>query len=393
MNLNRSTLPRAPGWLRAALLLVLLGGCGGGVDSGGTGGAAVYASGPINGFGSIIVNGVRFDDSTQNIADDEGTPRTRSELKLGMVVEVRGSAIATDALTGISSSAASSITLGSEIVGPIAAGFNPAVASFVVLGRTIDVQPTTVFADVGGMAALAAGNVVEVYGLYNAASDRFTATRIELKSANLSPYRIRGPISGLDSMAKKFLIGSELIDYSTLGSGVPALTIGAVVRVRFGAPQINGVWTATRLRDGANRPDDGSHSKLEGVISGYSAAGFSIGGVPVTTGASVIEPVGSQLADGIRVEVEGTFASGVLAASRIEVEASSGKPEFEFHGTVEVITLSTVTIHGGISISYDGNTILKDFPAGGLVPGSNVEIKARLVNGTQLLATRIEYLP
>ncbi len=71
----------------------MLGGCGGGVDSGGTGGASTYASGPINGFGSIVVNGVHFDDSTGSISDDDGNARNRSDLQLGMVVETRGAAI------------------------------------------------------------------------------------------------------------------------------------------------------------------------------------------------------------------------------------------------------------------------------------------------------------
>lgn len=395
-KLNCGALPRAPGWLRAALLLFLLGGCGGGVDSGGTGGAAVYASGPINGFGSIIVNGVRFDDSssTLDVRDDDGGSRSKGELKLGMVVEVRGTAITTD-VSGVSRSTASSITLGSEIVGPIAAGFNPAATTFVVLGRNIDVQPTTVFADVGGMAALAQGHIVEVYGLYNAFTDRFTATRIERKVGNVSTYRIRGPITIPVPGTPRFLIGSELIDYSTLlGGSLPTLTNGTVVRVRLSAPQTAGAWNATRLRDGASRPDDGQHSKLEGLIDDYTAAGFSIAGVAVTTGPGVtITPAGSVLNNGVRVEVEGTFINGALAASSIEVEDDFGNPEFEFHGTVEGFTTNTVTIRG-VSISYDGNTELKDFPPNGLVVGSsNVEIKARLVNGTQLLARRIEYRP
>jgi hypothetical protein len=399
MNMTSTifTLPRAHGWLRAGLLLAMLGGCGGGVDSGGTGGAAVYASGPINGFGSIIVNGVRFDDSSPGltVSDDDGGSRNKSELKLGMVVEVRGSAIATDA-SGASSSTASSITVGSEIVGPIGS-ISLGTSSFVVLGRTIDVQPTTtVFADVGGLAGLASNDIVEVYGLYNAAGDRFTATRIERKSGPVSTYRIRGPISGLVAGTPRFSIGSELIDYSALGSGLPANFINtAVVRVRVSATQqVPGVWNATQLRDGVSRPDDGQHSKLEGLIDDYTAAGFSIGGVPVTTGAGVtIAPPGSPLADGTRVEVEGTFANGVLAASRIEVEDFSGKPEFEFRGTVEAFTPNIVTLHGGISVGYDGNTQFKDIPPGGLALGAKVEIKARLESGTQLVANEIKFKP
>ena len=78
MNIHSLTPPRAQTWLRALLFAAILGGCGGGVDSGGTGGAATYANGPITGSGSIIVNGVRFDDSAAAISDDSGPGRNRS---------------------------------------------------------------------------------------------------------------------------------------------------------------------------------------------------------------------------------------------------------------------------------------------------------------------------
>jgi len=59
--------------MRASLLAAcaaLAASCGGGVDSGGTGAPiSSYASGPITGFGSVIVNGVRFDDRSATVRD------------------------------------------------------------------------------------------------------------------------------------------------------------------------------------------------------------------------------------------------------------------------------------------------------------------------------------
>jgi hypothetical protein len=93
--------------------LALLGGCGG-VDSGGTGTGAssTYASGPITGFGSIIVNGVRYDDIGASIEDDDGRVRSHDELGLGMRTEVIASAITTAA--GVASATASSIRVQSS---------------------------------------------------------------------------------------------------------------------------------------------------------------------------------------------------------------------------------------------------------------------------------------
>ena len=76
----------------AAGLSVLLAACGGGgggdiagVGTGGTGTISSTVSvGPISGFGSIIVAGVRFDDTTATVTDEDGTVRSRDDLKLGM---------------------------------------------------------------------------------------------------------------------------------------------------------------------------------------------------------------------------------------------------------------------------------------------------------------------
>ena len=44
-----------------ACLVAGLVGCGGGVDSGGTGSPVALSAGPVSGLGSIVVNGVRYE--------------------------------------------------------------------------------------------------------------------------------------------------------------------------------------------------------------------------------------------------------------------------------------------------------------------------------------------
>jgi hypothetical protein len=75
-----SILRTAHRWLWRALLLLSLTNCGG-VDSGGTGSSVAY--GPVNGLGSIIVDGVRFDERTASITDEDGRPVARDRLQLG----------------------------------------------------------------------------------------------------------------------------------------------------------------------------------------------------------------------------------------------------------------------------------------------------------------------
>jgi hypothetical protein len=78
-------------WIRRLSIAVsicaaLLAACGGGGV--GTGGTGSFASGPITGFGSIIVNDVHYDESQARVEADDGSTRNPDDLRLGMVVEV-----------------------------------------------------------------------------------------------------------------------------------------------------------------------------------------------------------------------------------------------------------------------------------------------------------------
>ena len=77
--------------------------------------ATTYTQGVITGFGSVIVGGVRFDDSLAAVRDDDGNARNRSELRLGMMVEVDAGSVDRAA----ASAQAMQIRWGSEIVGPV----------------------------------------------------------------------------------------------------------------------------------------------------------------------------------------------------------------------------------------------------------------------------------
>ncbi|HEY5324044.1 MAG TPA: hypothetical protein VIK58_14550, partial [Caldimonas sp.] len=88
-------------FIQLAAAALLLAGCGGGgsagPSSGGTGVAPTsFTAGHISGFGSIIVNGVRYDDSAALVTDDDGNRSSREALKLGMHVEIHGGGISDD---------------------------------------------------------------------------------------------------------------------------------------------------------------------------------------------------------------------------------------------------------------------------------------------------------
>ncbi len=379
---------------RTLLMSLFLVACGGGVESGGTGGntSASYVSGPITGFGSVIVGGVRFDDTSAAVADAEGDTRSRDDLKLGMTITVRGTPIAGDG-----SSAATSIVFGSAIVGPISA-IDTGAATLTVLGQPVDVLTTTVFDESlgGALAALSVGDVVEVYALLDTATQRYRATRIERKAVALV-YELRGVVANLNTGARSFTVGSQAISYATLGGAeVPAgLANGSFVRVVLRVAAVAGVREALRLRLAVTEPRDFDDVRIEGLISAFtSSAVFSVDGVPVNAAQASFPDGTAGLGVGVRVALQGTVANGVLSATRVQIKsASQVENEFELRGLLT--GLDTVALQftlRGVTVDYSGPVEYRDGTQADLRALASVEVRGRLSSdGTRLVATRITF--
>jgi hypothetical protein len=381
---------------RTLLLSLFLVACGGGVESGGTGGntSASYVSGPITGFGSVIVGGVRFDDTTATVADAEGDVRSRDDLKLGMTILVRGTPIAGDG-----SSAATSIVVGSAIVGPVSA-IDAGAATLTVLGQPVDVLATTVFDESlgGALAALSVGDVVEVYALLDTATQRYRATRIERKTLALL-YQLRGVVANLNTGNGSFTIGGQAISYAGLSDGdVPAgLANGSIVRVVLRVIPVAGVREALRLRLGVTEPRDFDEVRIEGLISAFtSSAVFSVDGVPVNAAQADFPDGTAGLAVGVRVALQGTVAHGVLNVSRVQIKSPSQVEDdgFELRGLISALDANTprFTLRG-VTVDYSGPVDYRDGTQDDLKVLASVEVRGRLSSdGTRLVATRIEFL-
>ncbi len=385
----------AAAFARVLWLALVLTGCGGGVESGGTGGTS-FTSGTITGFGSVIVGGVHYDDSTAVVTDSDGALRSRDDLRLGMSTEIRGSAIAIDA-GGTRVGSAAVIRFGSEIVGRIDS-LDVAGKRLVALGQPVDIGATTVFDDAsvsGGLAALRVGDVIEVYGLLDAASGHYAATRIERKGSNIGTYALRGVVARLDAAARTFSIGSARIAYGASASAVPAtLANGSLVRVRLQPAQVGGVWTVATLNDGVRKPDDAEQARIEGVVSAFtSAARFSVDGVAVD--ASGANPPGG-LALGVRVEVEGRSGGGVLTATQVKIRTSGdvAGEDFELRGLVAAPDAARSSfVLRGVSVTYAlATTEFRNGTPAALALGANIEARGMLsADGTRLVATRITF--
>jgi hypothetical protein len=375
----------------AALVAGLVAGCGGGVGTGGTGS---FASGPITGFGSVIVNDIVFDDSGARVEDGDGSLRTRSDLRLGMIVDIDSDAISDGAAR------ATRIRFDGALLGPVDS-VSPATRSFSMLGQTVTMDDTTMFDErpIGRLDLLVPGGWVEVHALYDPALQRFRATRVEARLVRPLAYRLRGVIAQLDPVGQTFRIGNATFGYAG-AAGVPAdLANGQFVRLalRMAAP-VPGRYEVAAFSTAVRAADDADGVVVKGLVTSLaSRTSFAVDGRPVDAAAARF--IDGVPALGLRVEVEGMLRAGVLQAHMVKLRSDDQERDrgFELRGPIESVSagsprsfvLRGVTVHlTRPDLRYDpGGTGPAD-----LAVGRRVEVKGvPAPGGSGLEATRIKF--
>jgi hypothetical protein len=387
----------------ALLLAALVVGCGGGglglaggdgstggVGSGGTG---TFAMGPISGYGSIVVNGVRYDISQLGTAalDDDGNARDATTLQLGTVVRVEAGPI--DRSVSPPRAVASAVAVTSEVVGPVESTVDDATGrTLQVAGQTVRIQTgTTVLDDRLSAGGPLTGDWVEVYGTLDSAvaPARIVATRVEPHGA--SGARVRGTVTELGAASLR--IGSGL--YAFAGGSPPAgVALGAVVQLRLQGSA--GSWQVGTVADTPAAPAEVEVAHVEGrVASLVSASRFVVDGL--TVDASGVPTTG--LAVGRKVEVEGPIRNGVLVATQLQIKVeddSSTKVEpYEFHGTIS--TVDTLARTFGLSgrselFRLSNGTVYEEGSVANVVPGMRVEMRGTLnADGRSIDVLRIHF--
>jgi Domain of unknown function (DUF5666) len=377
-------------WLLAALAVV--GGCGG-VDSGGTGtGSAppTLAVGAITGFGSIIVGGVRYDDSSAVIENDDGQAITRDQLKLGMQARVQASAITTSG--GVAIAQASSVALRSELTAPIEA-IDRTRGLLTALGQRVAIVPATVFDNAlpMGPAALDVGDVIEVHGAFDAAAAQIVASRID-RRASIAAYKLRGTVGTLALGPRTLTMGTAVIDWSGVAPADPATALapGSAVRVTLATVPSAGVWRATSLSSARPQLADRDRVEIEGRISAFtSLARFEINGFVVDAGAAAFPAGTSGIVLGAKVEVEGSARGGVLVAQTVRPDDDAGS--FELNGSIEAADpVAQRFIVRGTAVSWNASTRFDSSTPADIQNGRRVEVRGMLsADGTRIDATLI----
>lgn len=420
--------------LAAALVFTACGGggAGGGTDTGLAAPAAnaakseLVSEGVISGFGSVIVNGVRYDDSKAKIedADDEDNPlRNKDDLRLGMVVTVTGSS-ATNTGTATGTGTASVVSFGSQLKGPVQSidGATTVTATatvvtgssttsttaasshtLVILGQTVEIGAWTVFDPLSlpsGFSSIATGNVLEVHGHLSPALNRMIATRIS-KENNAAVYKITGNVSSLDAASKSFKIGTENFSYANIAADKMrvALANGLTVKVRLDSVQTTtATWTVTRINPAKKVLKERVNAEVEGVITAFtSATAFSVNGLVVDATNASFRQGTATLALGVRVEVKGTVVDGKLVATSVKTEgrerAADNGNVIELHGKISALNTTAQTFSlRGLTVSYAGSVNFQRGSAANLVNGVEVEVKGQAAGGgTTVQATRIKF--
>lgn len=386
-------------WLRATLGVVMLalaacgGGGGGGTAGVGTGGTG-YASGPVSGFASVIVNGVDFDDRSASITDDDGQPFARDSLRLGMTVDVNSGAITTNS-AGLQVATAQRIQVLTLAVGLVDSVDVPGNA-LVVLGQRIAIDTATAF-DVSlanRLSSLTVGQPVQVHGLLGA-DGSYRATRIAPVTSPAT-FRLRGVVGAANTGAATLTVGGATFGVAgvSLLNGVSA---GSRVQLKLGTTQDGASrWVVSSLTVLQASVADGTEVKLEGLIDRFTDRNhFSVGGISVDAGNATFDPTTATLQLGSRVEVEGTSTGGVVRATVVKLDDNGDASEIRVSGALSAldtglqrfVVRETVVDYSATDLRIDNGTLAD------LVNGRSVEVRGALsTDGTRLVATRLKFL-
>jgi len=315
-----------------------------------------FAKGVITAKSSIFVNGVEYDTRSATITMDDTGTRPDSDLKVGMVVEVKGTIE-----SGTGKGTATEVRYDANLEGPIDTGsIDPVAQSFTVFGQRVVADATTVYEGVSGFSGLAQGDRVEVSGSADTISHLIKAARIEKKNT-AGNFEIKGVVSGL--AAGTFTLtprhAATGITVAFTGTLDPAIANGAFVEVKFavfGNPLSTTADQIKLLKE--LKATDKDRAEVEGVVGNFASGGgsatFMVDGVNVSAGSSLV----SGVSNGVKVEVKGTMSGGVLNAQSVRVERESN---LLLGGTVSAVNAGAGTITlNGVTLAVTSTTVFRD---------------------------------
>lgn len=217
----------------SAFTFSLIASCGGG-DGVGSGGTGIIGSsnglqtGTVSGFGSVIIEGNRYDDSiavvTTDIEPGNTLASTLPSVRLGM--QVKSSFDSLDRITTLS--------IVPTIIGKVAAiNLSSAGDTLIVAGQTVRVQSSTaalsaptVYEGIASAKDVAVGDKLEVHGYFDT-DGSVIATRVELLDDSNTVTRVSGTVSNLSTSGgtQSFNVASLAVRLSSTSKTLPTNSV------------------------------------------------------------------------------------------------------------------------------------------------------------------------
>jgi hypothetical protein len=382
-------------------MTLLLNGCGGGLFAGvGSGGSGI-AEGTISGFGSVIVDGIEYDDSVLGSSADG--------LRLGQRVR----------LVYDEANAAQSLVLLPQLRGPIDSapdenGWMRVTGQWVrVVHNDDDITRSgaTTLGGYGAIAEVRAGQDTVVYGswVFDASKQAYVvvATRLERLDGAADPVLTGGVVLSLSAHGFRL---NQADGTEVQAADLPVLENGQVVLASIARSALARVplW-ATQVANGSLGGLDlaGYDSvRLGGLASSYDAAArvVVIQGtrIPLAASASV-DAAGLAQGQFVRIESAGARQDGGLVgdAAAMRPPAGAVAPGADdagdtnvLKGTLSGVDWSAATVQftlRGTPVTANAaviGTVCRSTPASGTL---YVEVRGRVpAPGATLSATQVD---
>lgn len=343
-----------------AATLVLAAGCnfGGNQVEGGIQGTG-FSIGLLTGFGSVYVNGKRFDTTGAEFVVN-GITSTESALQKGMLVRVDGEW----RLNGEGN--ADEVVYDDTLRGPINLvnwdGNEFTTGTISMLEQEVTVSSQTVFA---GTTRLDLGTNVNVrISGWNLGNGNFQASLVE--KINSTDIEVEGVISDLYEAEQTFVINGLKIQYSDTTDFAEGLTLSDGLSVEVEGTLAGGVVSAEEIdfddQTRFYRGDDGDDIDLSGPITSVNAAnntfvhtGLTIRWDDKTDFEDGLEA--ADLTEGFFVRVEGEWRNGTLVAE--EIEPREADAEVEARVTAIDSDLRQLIV-GGVTVQVGDDTLIVD---------------------------------
>lgn len=366
-----SILVRSMGLAAGVGLLSSCGGGGGGVGGIADGGIRGTGSsvGPVSGFASVFVNGIRFRTDGE-VTSDDGITR-EGQLEKGMILRVDGE-WRTDG-QGEADRLAYDDTFRGEVAGFSGISTVDGTGSFTILGQTIFIDRQTVLR-LGAATTLNNGDVVRV-SAWPRGDGSYRASFIGvLSGSNDTDVEFEGLIDSLtnDSSEKTFVVNGQEVDFSgATFEGIDEsdlerlLNTGIPVEVEGFVNSLSGVVEAREVGLGESRRyQRGNLDDIEfaGPVSGtITNRRFVINGLEVVIDDDTEFDDGfreTDLTAGLLIQVEGDFqADGTVLAEEIELREANAKVEGAItNGSIDP-SAQTFEV-GGVLVQVTATSIL-----------------------------------